>query len=90
MDKHMRGTIKVRHPVLWYQLLLIFALSDCAPAKLVGFRTSDLAVNFIRNPFLGRLSCISVSSSSLKLVKKQQYQAAECEGDRDWRWQPPA
>ena len=51
MDKHMRGTIEVRHPVFWYQLLLIFALSDCAPAKLVGFRTSDLAVNLICNPF---------------------------------------
>ncbi len=51
IDKHMRGIVKVWHPVFWYQLLLIFALSDRAPAKLVGFRASDLAVNLVCDPF---------------------------------------
>lgn len=51
MNKHVWGIVKVRHPIFWYQLLLIFALGDGAPAKLVGFRTSDLTVNLTRDPF---------------------------------------
>lgn len=67
MDKHMRSIIKVRHPIFWYQLLLSLALGNCAPTKVVGFRTSDLAVNLTGNTFQGRLSYITVSSISRKL-----------------------
>jgi hypothetical protein len=51
----MRRMVKIRHPILWYQLLLVFALGNGAPTELVRLGTGDLAVNLGCDPVKGRL-----------------------------------